>query len=117
MRRDGGGSASAGPCGGLRRPGVEDFAALFARARTDVDDPVGAAHDVELVLDDKERVAGALERIERAEEGLGVGRMQAGGGLVEDVDDSEEIGVQLGGEAEALQLAGESVGVLRSSER
>ena len=92
------------------RPAVEDLAALFARAGTDVDDPVGAAHDVELVLHDEERVAGALERIERAEERLGVGRVQAGGGLVEDVDDAEEVGVQLRGEAEALQLAGRERG-------
>ena len=94
---------AAQACG---RTGVENLSALLTGAGTDVDDPVGAADDIELVLDDEEGVTGALEIIERVEQRLGVGGMQAGGRLVEHVDDAEEIGVQLGGKAQTLELAG-----------
>ena len=47
-------SAQAG-----RRAAVEHLAAALAGVRADVDEPVGAAHHVEVVLDDEERVAGA----------------------------------------------------------
>ncbi len=88
------------------RTAVEDLAAAFAGAGANIDDPVGAADDVDFVLDDEKGVAGAFERVERVEEGFSVGGMKAGGGLIEDIDDAEEIGMHLRGEAEALQLAG-----------
>ena len=44
------------------RPGVEHLSPGLAGARADVDDPVGTAYDVEVVLDDEQRVARALER-------------------------------------------------------
>ena len=44
------------------------------------------------------------------EEGLGVGRMQAGRGLVQHVDHAEEAGAQLGGDPEPLHLAGGECG-------
>ena len=44
--------------------------------------------------------------IERVEQRLGVCGMQASGRLVENVDDAEEIGVHLRGQAQTLKLAG-----------
>ena len=38
----------------LDRPAVEHLAPVLARVRPDVHDPVGVAHDVELVLDDED---------------------------------------------------------------
>ena len=62
-RTGSGGSATprprARPAG---RAAVEDLAAVLAGGRADVDDPVGVADHVELVLDDEERVAGRLQR-------------------------------------------------------
>ena len=55
-------------------------------AGTDVDDPVGVGHHGLVVLDDDDRLAGVDEAVEQAEEVLHVGEVQAGGGLVEDVD-------------------------------
>ena len=47
-----------------RRPAVHHMAALFARSRADIDEPVRATHHVEIVLDDEERIAGRLEPLE-----------------------------------------------------
>ena len=82
------------------------MAALLARARADVDDPVGPADDVEVVLDDEQRVARALERVEHLEQRRGVRRVQSRRRLVEDVDDAEETRPQLRRDAQALRLAG-----------
>ena len=47
---------------------------MLAGGGADVDDPVGAADHVELVLDDEQRVARRLQPVERREQRLGVGR-------------------------------------------
>ena len=73
------------------RPAVEHVAAVLARGGTDVDEPVRAAHHVEIVLDDEERIARGLQALERAEQRFAVGGMQAGGRLVEHVDDAEQV--------------------------
>ncbi len=59
-------------------------AAFGAGVGADLDDVVGVFDDVELVLDDEERVAGVGEAMEDAEEDFDVGEVEAGGGLVED---------------------------------
>ena len=87
------------------RTAVEHAAALLARGRPDVDDPVGMADHVEIVLDDEQRIAGRLQAVERAQQRLGVGRMQPGGRLVEHVDDAEQVGADLRGQPQPLQLA------------
>ena len=63
-----------------------DRAAVVARARAEVDDPVGVGHHGLMVLDDDDRAAGVDEPVEQAEQLLDVGEMQAARGLVEDVD-------------------------------
>ena len=79
---------------------------MLAGGGADVDDPVGVPHHVELVLDDEQRVAGRLQAVERAQQRLGVGRMQAGRRLVEDVDHAEQVRADLRRQAQPLQLAG-----------
>ena len=90
------------PC---RRTAVEHLAAVLAGGRTDIDDPVGVADHVQLVLDDEQRIAGRLQPVEAPQQRLGVGGMQAGGRLVEHIDDAEQIRAHLGGQAQPLQLA------------
>ena len=48
------------------RTAVEDLAAVFAGSGADVDDPVGAADDIELMLDDEKRIARRLRSASRA---------------------------------------------------
>ena len=88
------------------RAAVEHPAAALARAGADVDDPVRTPDDVHVVLHDEQRVARRLQPVQHVEQRLGVGRVQAGRGLVEHVDDAEQAGAQLGGDPQALRLAG-----------
>ena len=90
----------------LRRALGDDEAAVGAALRADVDDPVGALDDVEVVLDHDHGVAGVDEPVEHGEELLHVLEVQAGGGLVEDVErlPGPDAG-ELARELDALRLA------------
>ncbi|MPM85935.1 hypothetical protein SDC9_133018 [bioreactor metagenome] len=88
-------------CDQLRRGATEDDAsAVVAGARAEVDDPVRVGHHGLVVLDHDHRLAGVDQPVEQAEELLHVGQVQAGGGLVKDVDTA--LLAQVGGELEPL---------------
>ena len=93
----------AGRCRGFRRR-AEPAAGAY------IDDPVGVADDIQLVLDHEEGIAGGFQAVEGAQESFRVGGMEAGGGFVEHVDDAEEIGAHLRGQPQALQFAGREGG-------
>ena len=84
---------------------VHDGAAVHAGARTDVDDPVGRADRVLVVLDDDERVAEVAEGDERVDEATVVALVEPDARLVEHVEHAREAGPDLGGEPDALRLA------------
>src|SRR5580658_10818688 len=90
----------------LGRAGGDDFAALVAAFGAEVDEPVGGFDDVEIVFNDKKRGAG-LEKFAEGGEELGdVVEVEAGGGLVEDVEDALVFGARkMRGEFEALGFA------------
>ena len=87
------------------RPGVDDGAAVLACARADVDDVVGGADGLLVVLHDDHRVAQVAQPLERADEALVVALVQADGRLVEDVEDADEAAADLAGQADPLGLA------------
>src|SRR5882724_8447293 len=64
----------------------DDAAATFAAFGAEVDDPVGLLDDVEVVLDDEHGVAKIDQPLEDIEELSNVVEVQAGGGLVENVE-------------------------------
>jgi hypothetical protein len=66
--------------------GGYDLAAAAAALRAHVDDPVGRFDDVQVVLDDEEGAAAFDEFAEGCEEFGYVVEVEAGGGLVEDVE-------------------------------
>ena len=70
----------------------DELAAVLAGFGAEVEDPVGGFDDVEVVLDDEEGVAGIDEFLEYGEEVFDVGKVQAGGGLVEDEEFSTGAG-------------------------
>ena len=71
---------------------------------------VGGEDGILVVLYDDEGVALVAEGGEGFEEGGVVAGVEADGGFVEDVEDSAEVGSELGGEADALGFAaGEGV--------
>ena len=88
-----------------RRPAVEHMAALLASVRPDVDDPVSAPHHVQVVLDDKQRVAGRFQARQRGDQRFAIGGVQAGGRFVQHVNHAEQVGTDLRGQAQPLQFA------------
>ena len=87
------------------RPLGDDLAPLDAGARAEVDQPVGRAHRVLVVLDDDHRVAHVAEPLEGGDQAVVVARMQADRGLVEDVEHADQPGPDLAGQADPLGLA------------
>lgn len=78
---------------------------MAAGAGTEVENAVGVGHDDVVVLDDEEGVPLGAEALHGGDEAVVVARMQADGGLVEDVEHAGEVGAELGGEADALGFA------------
>src|SRR5690349_21999274 len=64
----------------------DDAAAAFAAFRAEINDPVGLFNDVEVMLDDEYGVAKVNEPLQNVEKLSHVVEMQAGGGLVEDIE-------------------------------
>ena len=83
----------------------DDLTTARSRAGAEVDDRVGAAHGVLVVLHDDHGVALALERFERVEQRGVVACVQADGRLVEHIEHAAKIRAELRGEADALALA------------
>ena len=71
----------------------------------EVDDVVGGPDRALVVLDHDHRVAEVAEALERADQLLVVALVQPDRGLVEDVEDADEAGADLGREPDPLRLA------------
>ena len=89
----------------LRRALGDDVPAVLAGARPHVDDPVGDAHHLLVVLDDEHRVAERLQPLQRLDQPVVVALVQADRRLVEDVEDADELRADLRREPEPLRLA------------
>ena len=83
----------------------DDLAAVAARAGTEIDDVLGAANRLLVVLDDDDGVALRRELRDRIEQQRVVARVQADRRLVEDVADAAQIRAELRGEPDALRFA------------
>ena len=83
----------------------DQVASALARARTDVDDVIGTADRVLVVLDDNERFDLVAERLQRREQDLVGARVQADGRFVDDVARALQVAAELRREANALRLA------------
>ncbi len=88
-----------------RRALGDDLAAVLAGAGADVDEVVGRAHRLLVVLDDDHRVAEVAQAQQRVDQAVVVALVQADGGLVEDVEHADERRADLRGQADALRLA------------
>src|SRR5580658_6829017 len=81
-------------------------ASVFAAFGAQVQDPVGVADDVEIVLDDDDGVAEVGEAVEDFEELADVVEVETGGGLVEEIEGAAGLAFgKLTGELHALGLA------------
>ena len=79
--------------------------ATLAGTGADVDDVVGAAYGVLVMLDHHKRVAALAQFAQGAQQDLVVTRMQADGRLVEHIANALQIAAQLRGQPDALRLA------------
>src|SRR2546427_4193690 len=70
----------------LRRAGRDDVAAVLAAFGSEIDDVVGGFDDVEVVLDDQQRVARFEQLLECRQQLRDVVEVQSGRRLVEDVE-------------------------------
>ena len=90
---------------------MHHLATVLSRARADVDDPVGGADGVLIVLDHDQGVAEVLELDQGLDEPPVVALVQADARLVEHVEHAGEARADLAGEPDALRLAaGQGVG-------
>ena len=83
----------------------DDLAAVLARAGPDVDDVVGDADRLLVVLDDDHGVAEVAQPHQRLDEALVVALVQADRRLVEHVEHADEPAADLRREPDALRLA------------
>ena len=81
------------------------MAAVDAGARAHVDEKIGLAYGVFVVLDDEHGIAERFQASKRAEQAFVVALVQADGGLVENVEHAGEAGADLAREPYALALA------------
>src|SRR5512134_3267468 len=87
---------------------ADDLATGLAALGAEIDDPVGGADDVEVMLDDDQRVAGGEELAERAQELRHVVEVKAGRGLIKQEQNVFRIAIcirEMPGELQALRLA------------
>src|SRR5579883_2494410 len=90
----------------LGSAGGHERSALCAAFRAEIDDPIGGFDYVEIVFDDDKRSAAFEEFAEGSEQLLNIVEMQAGGGLVQDVENAGIGGMnEVRGELEALGFA------------
>ena len=82
-----------------------DVAAVLARPGPHVDQPVGRAHHLLVVLDDEHGVPEVAQTVERGDQLLVVALVEADGRLVEDVEHADELRADLRREPEPLRLA------------
>ena len=87
------------------RPLGDDLAPLDAGPGAEVDEMVGRAHRVLVVLDDDHRVAQVAQPLQGREQPVVVARVQADRRLVEDVEHADQPGADLAGQADPLRLA------------
>ena len=72
-------------CGdGLRRALGDDLSAFVAGFGSQVNDPIGAFDDVEIVFDDEHRMTGIDETLKSFQQNPDVVKVQAGGRFVEE---------------------------------
>ncbi len=85
---------------------AHEAAAVFAAFGAEIENPVGVADDVEIVLDDDDRVAEVGEAMQDLEELAHVVEVQAGGGLVEQIERAAGLALaELAGQLHALGFA------------
>ena len=89
----------------VERSRKDDAAALLAGAQPEIDDVIGDADHVGIVLDDEHGVALIAKLAQDVDEPKVVARVQPDGGFVEHVERPDQRRAERGGQVDALRLA------------
>ena len=100
----------------IQRSLHDDFAPVHSRARPEIDDMIGPAHRLFIVLDNDERVPLRAQRRQRLEQPHIIARMQTDRRLIENVEDAAQIRTKLRRQPDALRFAA-AQGFRRTSQR
>ena len=76
----------------LWRAGTHDIATRIAAFGTQIDQPIRRSNDIEVVLDDEQRMTSSDQSTKRTEQLFNVIEVQPGGRLVEDKQRAESPG-------------------------
>ena len=87
-----------------RRSLIQNPSSVDPGSRSQIDDPVGGSDEVFIVFDNKDGIAFIAKFNQDFDQTGGVGRMQAGGRLIKDVEDSAKPASDLSGQADAPAL-------------
>ena len=85
--------------------GGNDLAAADAGTGAEIDDVVGRAHGVFVVLDDEDGVAHVAQSFQRPQKPIVVARMQTDRWLIEDVQHADQAAADLPSQTNPLRLA------------
>ncbi len=88
-----------------RRAVEDDLAAALARARTHVDDAIRLEHDLRVMFDHQQRIAGIAQALHDGDHTLHVARMQSDRGLIEHEQGVHQRGAQRRRQIDALDFA------------
>ena len=88
----------------LRRAEEHDLAAALARTGSHVEDAIGGVHDLRVVLDYDERIAGVAQALHDVDHAAHVARVQADRRLVEHEEGIHQRGAERGGQVDALDF-------------
>ena len=95
----------------VRLAGGNQITAGVSRAGTEIDNVIGAANGVFVVLDDEHGVAEIAKLFEGVKEAVIVARVESNGRFIQNVQDATKARADLRGQADALRFAtGESGG-------
>src|SRR3954454_20786018 len=89
----------------LRRIETDDFAAVLAGSRAHIENTIRRKHDLRLVLDHDQRVAGIAQTPHDADDTLHVARVQADRRLIEDEESVDERSAQRRCQIDALYFS------------
>src|SRR5439155_12723775 len=82
-----------------------NLTAANPRPGPEIDNQIGRAHGLFIVLDDDNGVAHVAELFEAVEQALVIARMQANTGLIENIEDADQAGTDLTRQADALSFS------------
>ena len=89
----------------LQRSRSDDFAPIFPRSRTDIDQVVRSLHDGCVMFDDEHRIAFIPQRPQHSQQPFGIFRVQADCRFIQDVDDTREIRIEDSRQPKPLRFA------------